>query len=162
MASRDRNIDAALRVAPGRIRLATVAVVVLGVLVLALALWRSDDRQRARRVRGLAPGSDTVTVAQVLATEPSRCAVGNLEHLRTRFSEEFAPAALDATMDRMREETLQRWVYPTGDADPRCIPRDGDTEIGVGRDGRVLWLVPVVGRNTVVLPASYSANPQGL
>ena len=160
MASRDRNIEAALQMTPGRIRLATAAVIVLGLVALLVAFFNSDDRARARQVRGLRPGTDTALVVRSLAAQPARCAVGNLEHLRTRFPDDFAPAALDATLDRMREETAQRWVYASGDRDARCVPRDGDTELGVGRDGRVLWLVPVVGRNTVQLPTSYTPNPQ--
>lgn len=159
MASRDRTIDAALRVTPRRIRLATAAVIALGIAAFAWALFTSDDRARAREVRRLGPGVDTASVIRSLAAPPGRCPVGNLEHLRTRFPDDFAPAALDATLDRMREETAQRWVYPSGDASARCAPRDGDTEIGIGRDGRVLWLVPVTGRNAVRLPPAYSPNP---
>lgn len=149
MAQRRRDIDDAMRVSPKQIRVATAIVLGLGLVVLAWAFFASGDRGRRMDLRRIQPGDPAQLVTERLGPAPANCAAGTLEHLRTHFPGDFAPAAVDDALDRMREATAQRWVYSEAGDRARCTARSGDSEIGVGADGQVLWLVRSTGRSMV-------------
>ncbi len=149
MAQRRRDIDDAMRVSKKQIRMVSAAVLGVGLLVVAWAFFASGDRAQRTELRGVQPGDPAQVVADRLDATPARCPVGTLEHLRTQFPGDFAPAAVDEALDRMRDATAQRWVYASGGNQARCTARNGDAEIGVGQDGRVLWLVRSTGRTAV-------------
>ena len=75
-----------------------------------------------------------------------------MAHLNDRFQGGTPRVARDATLAWMRRETVARWIYPDDGGRSGCTPRGGDAEIGLGRDGSVIWLVPITGRKTLVLP----------
>jgi hypothetical protein len=77
-------------------------------------------------------------------------------HLASRFPGGTPRLTRDAVQERLRLETARRWIYPADAGRTGCTPHRGDVEIGFGRDGRVLWLVPVTGRETVVIPDTIS------
>lgn len=144
-----------MRQAPKYIRVATGLVIGLGLIALAFAFFGSDDSRRERQVRRLAPGLASATVVERLGPPPVRCAVGELDRLQAQFPDEFAPAMAGEAINRMEADTGERWVYPSRGQTPGCDAGDGATEIGFGRDGRILWLVPVTGRTPVRLPDAY-------
>jgi hypothetical protein len=135
MAQRRRDIDNAMRVTPKQIRLATAIVAGLGLLALAWAFFASGDWGRRAELRRVQPGDPAQVVTDRLGAAPADCPTGALEHLRTQFPEDFAPAAVDEAIERMRGATAHRWVYPTGGSQTRCRARNGDTEFGISSDG---------------------------
>ena len=159
MVRRSRNPDP-MRQAPKYIRVATGLVIGLGLIALALAFFGSDDSRRARQVRRLSPGLASAAVVDRLGPPPARCPVGELDYLQANFPDEFSPATAGETIARMEAETSERWVYPGRGRTPGCIATNGATEIGLGRDGRILWLVPVTGRTPVRLPDAYRTDLQ--
>lgn len=131
---------------------AIIVLVGLGVLVWGLA---TPERRRARVVGKVALGNTTEQVARQLGRPAAVCPVGGLEHLQERFPTGTPPATAEQALARMQQETAERWIYPLeteAGAKAGCTPRQGDTEIGLDRNGRVLWYVPVTGRRPVVAP----------
>ena len=151
MAQRRRNIDDALRVSKKQIRMVSGAVLGIGLLVVAWAYFASGDRAQRTELRGVQPGDASQVVVDRVGAPPANCQVGTLEHLRTEFPDDYAPAAVDEALERIREATAQRWVYPTGGDQARCTARGGDAEVGLGQNGKVLWLVRSMGRTPLEL-----------
>lgn len=101
-------------------------------------------------------------VVQVLGPPGAVCTAGSLEHLREHLPQGFAPAAQEQTIGRMQRETAERWIYPLRRNErARCTPRQGATEVGLDRNRRILWYVPVTGRTEVVLPDEYLPEGSG-
>lgn len=119
----------------------------------------SDARERERSAARLRIGDDTTRLAAILGPNGTVCPTGGLDHLRTRFPAGSSPAAVEATLIRMQSETTQRRVFPLDeDAPPgttRCTPGSGDTEVGLDRRMRVLWMVPVTARTPLELPPGW-------
>ena len=130
-----------------------VSAVILALGLLAvLAILFSGDRRRERAASQVLPGDDSTLVVQRLGPPPVRCPVGTLAHLNDRFQGGTPRVTRESTLAWMRRETTARWIYPD-DADERgCTPAQGAAEIGLGRQGQVVWTVPVHGRKTLVLP----------
>lgn len=154
---RNRHVDHALRVTPKGARRASAAILGLGLLVLWVVLF-TGDRGRERNAGKIAVGADSARVAAALGPPGRACATGALENLRDHFPPDLPRATVESTLDRLRRETARRWVYPRRGEEPGCAARPGTTEVGIGRDGRVLWYVPVTGRTPLVLPEAWGVT----
>ncbi|HEU0053177.1 MAG TPA: hypothetical protein VFQ39_08360 [Longimicrobium sp.] len=149
------SIDRALKTHKSRSRVVSAVILVVGLLAVA-AILLSGDRRRERAAHKVMVGDDSTAVAQLMGEPASVCPTGTLQHLGSRFPGGTPRLTRDAVQERLRQETARRWIYPDDGASTGCDARAGDTEIGFGRDGHVLWLVPVTGRETVVLPDTIS------
>lgn len=135
----DARIDQALRTNKRQSRMVSLAIIGLGLVVLAAVLLFSGGRKRARTAMQVAVGEDTASVVRLLGAPPHRCEASNLAHLATQFPAGTPRPTVDEELVRLRRGTAGRWVYPRGEG---CIPGDGATEIGLDTGGRVLWIVP--------------------
>lgn len=106
-------------------------------------------------------GDDSAQITAILQEDGVTCPVGALDHLRGRVPGNPSPAALEATLERLRRETAVRRVVPLPERPRNCAPAGGATEIGVDRAGRVLWIVSLSGRAPVRLPDEFMAEPSG-
>ncbi len=140
--------------------IATIAVVLGGLVVIALMLG-SRERQRARTVGDVAIGGSANSVKGLLGEPAVTCPAGaSLDHLRPSFPMGWAPAATEEALQRMEAETAQRLVYPVDEGGAGgCSMPGGATEIGVGRDGRVLWYVANTGATRLELSPRYAPAP---
>jgi hypothetical protein len=149
------SIDRALKTHKPRSRVVSAVILGVGLLVVAAVLL-SGGRRRERAAHKVMVGDDSASVAQLLGEPRQVCPTGNLLHLAARFPGGTPRVTRDAVQERLRLETARRWVYSSKTGRTGCTARTGDIEIGFGRDGRVLWLVPVTDRETVVIPDSIS------
>jgi hypothetical protein len=124
----------------------SAAIVALGLLVLAVLLL-SGGRKRERAAAGLVAGDDSTAVTAALGAPPHRCAASNLAHLRDQFPGGTPRTTVDEELARLRVATAGRWLYPDGEG---CVPGKGATEIGLDRQGRVLWVVPARDKRPIV------------
>jgi hypothetical protein len=129
----------------------------LGLLVIWMVLF-TGDRGRERAVGRIAIGADSAAVASALGPPPGSCGRGSLEHLRDHFPTDLPGATVESTMDRLNRETARRWVYPRRGRDGGCGAGRGATEIGLDREGRVLWYVPLTGTSPLVLPDTWGVS----
>jgi hypothetical protein len=160
MGSRSRRLDRALPNRTPGLWIVTILILVLGaLLVLASAGQAARDRQDLMdRVR---IGDDAENALAALGIEPRRCPGGDLGHLRASFPEGFSDAAIDVSLERLGEVTAERWVFELdGSAPEFCAPSPRRTELGVDAEGRVVWVVAVLGRSAVRLPESHA--PAGI
>jgi hypothetical protein len=135
-------------------RRVTAIIVLVGLGILAWGL-ATPERRRARAVEKVELGFSAEQVTGQLGEPGVVCPVGGLEHLQERFPTGTPPATAEQALARMQQETAERWVYPLeteAGTKVGCTPRPGDTEIGLDRNRRVLWYVPVTGRRPVVAP----------
>lgn len=130
----------------------SAAIVVLGLLVLGAALVFSGGRKQQRAASQVLVGDDTTEVKQLLGAPPHRCPTSSLSHLATRFPGGIPRPTAEEIVAGLRVETAARWVYPRGAG---CVTGRGDTEIGIDRQGRVLWVVPVTDSE----PLKYQGAP---
>jgi len=127
-----------------------VSAVILALgAVIVLAIMFSPGRRRERAAAGLMIGDDSARVAARLGGNPTRCPAGQLDHLFERFPGGIPRPTREEALAMMRRETGARWIYPGRGG---CTPQGGDAEVGLGRDGRVLWVVPATGRTPLVYP----------
>lgn len=141
----DRPIDQALKSHKRMSRIVSAVIVVLGLGILAVVLL-TGDRQRERAAVGILPGDDSTAVKRLMGDPPHRCEPSSLAHLADRFPDMPRPT-VEQEIARLRAGTAARWLYPEGAG---CVPARGDTEIGLDRDGHVLWIVPLTGRRPIV------------
>jgi hypothetical protein len=137
-----------------------VVVVLLGAVVL---LWSISpgERRREQVMERIRVGDEVARVEELLGPA-QRCPVNGLAHLRTRFADEWPVAAVDVALQRLSRETAERWVYPVDARRPAdCAGGEGNTEIGIGRDGRVLWYVTITGKTGLRLPDDYTPLDAG-
>jgi hypothetical protein len=139
---------------------ATAAVLVVGLLILAWAV-SPTERRRLSVVARLEVGDSVSRVVELLGDPAARCPGGQVGHLQRSFPEGWPTAATETALAQLARETRERWVYPVGrGAHAGCAPRRGQTEVGVGSDGRVRWLIANTGKTPVRLPAEYApGNP---
>lgn len=138
----------------------TAAILLLGLVAL---VWMLSPTERERRsvVRELEIGDDTARVVAALGP-PIRCRTLGSETLREHFPEDWSPAAAEAAMGRLQQETAHRWVYPINLRKRiPCESQEAHTEVGVDRQGRVLWLVPLTGKTPLRLPDEYTPSGAG-
>ena len=117
----------------------SLAIVGIGLLVLAGVMLFSRSRQRAQTAMTVEVGEDSSAVIRLLGAPPHRCEASNLAHLGSQFPAQTPRPTVEQELDRLRRGTAARWVYPRGEG---CVPGDGATEIGLDRAGNVLWIVP--------------------
>jgi hypothetical protein len=147
------HYDRSFREPQRAIRWITILILLLGAAAVIWAVSRPEAR-RERALRGLAVGDTATVVLQRLGT-PHRCAVGTLDHLQGQFPGGWSAATQAAAVERLRTMTADRWLFPLDrSGDPCAHPRRG-TEMGLGRDRRVLWFVPLSGKHPLVLPESF-------
>ncbi|HEX8696673.1 MAG TPA: hypothetical protein VF746_29920 [Longimicrobium sp.] len=141
-------VDRALRTHRARSRMVSAAIIAVG-LIVVLALMFSPGRRRQRAAEKLAVGDDSAVVLRRLGAGPTRCPAGRLDHLAERFPGGTPRPTRESVLEQMRQQTSARWIYPGRRG---CTPAGGDAEVGLGRDGKVLWVVPATGRVPLVYP----------
>jgi hypothetical protein len=117
----------------------SLAIIGIGLLVLAAVLLLSGGRKRERSAMQVNVGEDSASVIRLLGAPPHRCQPSNLAHLATQFPAGTPRPTIEEETDRLRRGTAARWLYPRGEG---CVPGDGATEIGLDGAGNVLWIVP--------------------
>jgi len=135
----DARIDQALRTHKRQSRMVSLAIIGIGLLVLAVVLLTSGGRRRERAAMRVVAGDDSAAVVRLLGAPPHRCEPSNLAHLGSQFPAGTPRPTIEEETERLRRGTVSRWVYPRGQG---CIPDDGATEVGLDGAGRVLWIVP--------------------
>lgn len=117
-------------------------------------LWLAlrGDPARKRALDAIAIGADSARVHAAFGAPARDCPAGSLEHLRRHLPEDTPPALVEGTLEDLRRRTARRWVYPKKGQAASCTARADATEIGLDREGRVLWFVPVTGETPVELP----------
>jgi hypothetical protein len=130
----------------------SLAIIALGLLVLAVVLLMSGGRRRESQALQVVPGDDTTAVIRLLGAPPHRCEPSNLAHLGTQFPAQTPRPTIEDETERLRRATAGRWLYPKGEG---CVPGAGATEIGLDRAGRVLWIVPMRDKR----PLTYQGAP---
>lgn len=161
MSDRNLRVSRALRQPPRWVSYVTVAVIALGVLGVLLLVPRAE-RRRVRLVERLAPGDDSSRVVHVLGAPPLRCAAGRLVHLERRFPAGWNAAATQQALERLRQTTAQRWVFPLEAGEGSCADGGRATEVGLDAAGRVLWLMALPDRRPLRLPEAMTpATPTG-
>jgi hypothetical protein len=137
--SYDARIDQALQSHKRKSRMVSLAIVGIGLLVLAGVMLFSRGRQREQTAIKVEVGEDSAAVIRLLGAPPHRCPPSNLAHLGTQFPAQTPRPTVDEELERLRRGTAGRWIYPRGEG---CVPGDGATEVGLDRAGNVLWIVP--------------------
>ena len=117
----------------------SLAIIAVGLVVLAAVWMLSSGRQRERRAMNVEVGEDSSSVIRLLGAPPHRCQPSNLAHLMSQFPAGTPRPTIEEETERLRRATAARWIYPDGEG---CIPDSGATELGLDRSGRVLWIVP--------------------
>ncbi|WP_331053755.1 hypothetical protein [Longimicrobium sp.] len=145
-------MDSALRSHKRQSRMVSAAIVGLGLLVVLAGLLFSGGRKLEKAAGQVSIGDDSSEVARLLGPPPHRCEPSSLTHLATRFEPGTPRPTIDETLAVLRSGTAARWVYPQGAG---CVTGNGDTEIGLDRTGRVLWIVPVTNKR----PLNYQGAP---
>jgi hypothetical protein len=156
MSRHTQRIDRSVRKPQWTVRIVTLLILAAGAAMVAYAFTRAESR-RDRALSGLEPGDTVARVIDRLGEPPFVCATGDLAHLEAQFPGGWPAAAREQAIERLREETAERWVFPMREAqiDP-CPSPTNATEVGVGHDRRVRWLVPVSGRHPLRLPGEYA------
>jgi|DewCreStandDraft_5_1066085.scaffolds.fasta_scaffold09035_4 hypothetical protein len=140
---------------PGWVRWVTLLVLAVGA-VLAVWAWSAPERRQERKLEALALGEDTAVVRALLG-EPVRCPVGRLAHLAAHLPAGTPPAEAARVVEALRARTVVRWVFPIrARVEARCDASRGQTEVGLDREGRVVWIVPVTGRSPLRAPPELS------
>jgi hypothetical protein len=150
------TLDNSLREPQWTVRIITLVILLAGAAAVLYAYGRSEAR-RERALRGLEVGDTVTQVTERLGQPPFVCATGALAHLAGQFPPGWPAAAQSRAIEQLRQETAERWVFPLRETatDPCAAPRNA-TEVGVGPDRRVHWLVPLEGREPLRLPPEYA------
>jgi hypothetical protein len=124
----------------------SLAIIAIGLLVVAGALVFRGNGSGGKATQ-LAVGDDSASVVRLMGAPPHRCEASNLAHLADQFAPGTPRPTIDEELNRLRRGTAARWVYPRGQG---CVPDDGAAEIGLDRQGRVLWVVPTHDKRPLV------------
>jgi hypothetical protein len=156
MSPRNRHIDRTIREPQWTMRLITLAILLAGGAVVLYAFSRAESR-RERAIGGIEVGDTVAVVVERLGEPPHVCRTGSLAHLEGQFPGGWPAAAQARTIETLRQQTAERWVYPlrAEHTNPCAAPHNA-TEIGVGQDRRVLWWVPLAGRKPLRLPEDFA------
>lgn len=147
----DTRVDPAGRIDKRKSRMVSLAIIGIGLLILAAVLLMSGGRRRERQALQLVVGDDSAAVVRLLGAPPHRCQASNLAHLADQFPAQTPRPTIEDETARLRRGTVARWVYPRGEG---CVPDDGATEIGLDQAGRVLWIVPARDKRPLVYGAA--------
>ena len=126
----------------------SAVILALGIVVVIAVMFFSPSRRRERAAGAIQPGDDSTAVLRRLGDAPQRCPPGEMAHVYDAFEGSIPRPTREAALEQMRQQTAARWIYPARG----CTPRQGDTEVGLGADGRVLWMVPATGLEPMVYP----------
>jgi hypothetical protein len=148
IATPSNPIDRALKTHKSRSRMVSAVILALGILVVIAVMFFSPSRRRERAAGGIQPGDDSTAVLSRLGDKPQRCPPGEMQHVYNAFEGSIPRTTREAALEQIRQQTSARWIYPARG----CTPSQGDTEVGLGTDGRVLWLVPATGLVPMVYP----------
>jgi hypothetical protein len=149
---RHNRIDRALRLENPWMWIATFAVLILGIVLILLAVV-PGNRGRQQAVDRVQVGEPGERATEVIGLEPRRCPADDLGHLRNSFAEGWPQAAVDVALEELERLTTERWVYAeSAQAVAGCEARPGQTEVGIGEDGTVVWTLPVFGRSALRTP----------
>jgi hypothetical protein len=129
----------------------SLAIVGIGLLVLAGVLLMSGGRSRERTAMKVVAGEDSASVIRLLGEPPHRCEPSSLAHLANQFPAGVPRPTIEEETERLRQRTVQRWLYPRGEG---CVPGDGATEIGLDANGQVLWIVPARDKQPLRYPGA--------
>ena len=143
----DTRVDQALRTNKNLSRMISIAIIVVGGLLIVAGAFLFGGRRQEGRAARIAVGEDTTAVIRLLGEPPHRCQPSSLAHLGNQFPPNTPRPTVDEELARLRRGTVARWVYPRGQG---CVPDDGATEIGLDRQGRVLWVVPTRDKRPLV------------
>jgi hypothetical protein len=122
-------------------------------------VWFASPSERRRRgiVDRLEVGDPADRVEELMGVPGARCRGGDLEHLDASFPLGWPAASVATTLQTLGEETRDRWVYPLSSRrEAGCAPADRQTEIGFDAEGRVLWLVGIMGESPLRLPDRFT------
>jgi hypothetical protein len=156
MSPHNRHIDRTIREPQWAMRAITIAILLAGAAVVMYAFTRAEAR-RERALDGLQVGDTTTQVVERLGEPPHVCPTGALTHLEDQFSGGWPAAARARAIETLRQQTAERWVYPLRDEHTSpCAAPTNATEFGIGHDRRVLWLIPLAGRQPLRLPESFA------
>jgi hypothetical protein len=131
-------------------------ILLLGAILL---VWLVSPSERSRRsdMASLELGEPMGRVAGVLGPPAARCPGRNLSHLDESFPPGWPAPSIETTLQALGEETGERWIYPLDDDDPAdCSPADGQTELGLDAEGRLLWYVAITGESPLELPERFA------
>jgi hypothetical protein len=145
----DSRIDRALGGHRKGSRLLSAAILAVGILVVVAAILFRQSQETARAARSVRVGDDSASVLTALGAPAARCGVGRLAHLAAAMPPGTPRPTTEETLATLRQGTVSRWVWGRGAG---CTPRDGQTEIGFTRDGRVFWAVAELGGDPATLP----------
>jgi hypothetical protein len=134
-------------------RMVSLAILGIGLAVLAGVLLMSGDRGRERAALQVVAGDDSAAVIRLLGEPPHRCEPSSLAHLASQFSADTPRPTIEEETEQLRRATVARWIYPRGQG---CVPGGGATEIGLDRAGRVLWIVPARDKRPLTYPGAPS------
>jgi hypothetical protein len=149
--TRDQS-ERAIREPQWTVRIVTILILVAGAVIVAHALTRPEAR-RERAVGPLAPGDTASAAAERLGASPTVCGSDDLTHLLGRFPHGWSGAAQERAVEWLEESTVERWVYPLNAGErASCAGAAGLTEVGIGADGRLVWILPLAGRKSLLLP----------
>jgi hypothetical protein len=152
MSRHDHRLDRTIREPQWTIRIITILILLAGAAVVLYMFTRADS-QRERALRGLMVGDTVTRVVERLGDPPYVCPTGSLAHLQGRFPPGWPAAAQANAIERLEEHTSERWIYPVTEEHVNpCPAPQRATEIGIGHDGRVLWLIPLAGRQPLQIP----------
>jgi hypothetical protein len=156
MSLRRQHLDRSFREPQWAIRVITLVILLLGAAGVLYAFTRAEAR-RERHLRGIEAGDSATLLVERLGTPPHVCPTGTLAHLEGQFPAGWPAAAQTRAIEELRQQTGERWLYPLREknTNPCSIPQ-GSTEAGIARDGRVLWLLPLHGRQPLRLPPEFA------
>jgi hypothetical protein len=121
-------------------------IIVVGLLVV-LAVYFTPAHRRQRAAARLHVGDDSAAVLRRLGAAPARCPGTDVDHVVAEFAGGTSRPERAAALAQFRAGTRARWIYPAGHG---CMPRAGDSEVGLDARGRVLWVAPAIGRTPLV------------
>jgi hypothetical protein len=151
---RTHVLDRALQTSGKGPLMATVVIAAIGLLLL---IWFVSPTERKRRsaMGELEIGADSARVHRLLGA-PVRCSAAQVARMRAGFPTDWPAPAVESVSARLAGATAQRWVYPINLRKRiGCGAADGHTEVGIGKNGRVLWFIPVTGRTPIQMPDEY-------
>lgn len=154
---RSRTVARVLDPQQRGVRILTAVILLAGAGVL-FWLFSPGERERRGIMERVELGDRAERLVELIGT-PRDCPPTQLDHLRASFPDATPPAQIEESLDRMARETRRRWVYPLDLRKPaRCSGAEGQTEVGVDAEERIVWYVAVTGKSTLRIAAPLEAG----